>query len=368
MKPHCSVSRATVRGLVARAAIAGALTTTGCAARSAHPIPIAVLLDGDPGAGAALPAVAGLAPHALVVPASPPEPPDDTAAPLARARKAYAAGELEACRAELAHVDVPRVLAGGRREVAARVLAFDAACAWGQQAQAAARGLAARLASFGLAVPDTAIAPDIEAILGDAIVAAGNAHPRPVRVRGEPGARLGVDGKPPACALPCTVDLVPGAHVLAATADGFSDAMREVRIPDITDVTLAQAPASPALAAAQWRARAGRGLPATDAVGAKLIAQLGGERRIALIDGARTGGALTGALILDGTLAARATAARGDEAGLLRELAYDAGVLHRPSVWKRPWFWIAVSGAAIGAAVAIIAITYQPSVETRLQL
>ncbi|HET9624649.1 MAG TPA: PEGA domain-containing protein, partial [Kofleriaceae bacterium] len=255
------------------------------------------------------------------------------------------------------------------RDVAALALAFDAACAWGAQAGAVARCLAARLASFGLAVPDAAIAPDIEAVIGDAIVAAGNAKPRALAVRGEPGARLAVDGKPAACALPCTVDLVPGDHVLAVTADGFTDATREVRIPDTPDhpldVTIAQAPASPALAAAQWRARAGRGLPSTDAVGARLIAQLGGERRIAVL---HAGAPLTGALVIDGALAASATARPGDRAGLVRELAYDAGVLRRPTVWQRPWFWIAVSGVALGVAAAITAITYQPTEHTSLHL
>ncbi|HEY0191268.1 MAG TPA: hypothetical protein VGC42_09125 [Kofleriaceae bacterium] len=344
-----------------------ALAVAGCGARAAHPIPVAVLVDGEPAPllpAPPLPVIDGLALHPLVIPAAPRAAPDDTAAPLARARQAYAAGDFEACRGELARIDVPRVLAGGARDLAARSLAFDAACAWGQQAQATARGLAARLASFGLALPDTQIAPDIEAVLGDAIVAAGNARAHALVVRGEPGARLRVDGQPPACALPCTVELVPGAHVLAVSADGFTDAMREVRIPDTTDVQLAQMPAAPALAAVQWRAREGRGLPAADAVGARLIAQLGGERRIAVLSPRSSG--LTGALIVDGALAATATA--GDRASLIRELAYDAGVLHRPAVWQRPWFWIAVSAVAVGSAAAITAITYQPTHHTSLTL
>jgi hypothetical protein len=187
-------------------------------------------------------------------------------------------------------------------------------------------------------------------------------------VRGAPGARLSVDGKLPACALPCAVDLVPGDHVLAVTADGFADAAREVRIPDTTTVTIDQPAASPALAAAQWRARAGRGLPSTDAVGARLIAQLGGERRVAVLHAGGAGEPLTGALVLDGALAATATARNGDDAGLVRELAYDAGVLPRPTVFQRPWFWIAVSGLALGVAASITALTYHPPVHTSLSL
>jgi hypothetical protein len=357
---------ARARAALAGAALAGAPAAgAACAPRTAHSIPIAILVDGEPVPGARLPAIRGLAPHALTLPPRLPSVPDDTAGRLAGARKAYAAGDFDACRAELAHIDVARALATGARDAAARALAFDAACAWGGQAATTARGIAAQLAGYGLALPDAPIAPDIEAVLGEAIVAAGNAHPHPVAVRGEPGARLCVDGRPPVCALPCTVDLVPGDHVLGVTADGFADAHRVIRVPETAEVTLGQAPASPSLAAAQWRARTGRGQPATDAVGARLIAQLGGERRIAVI---HPGDPLTGVMIIDGALAASTTARRGDEAGLVRELAYDAGVLHRPAVWQRPWFWIAFTGIAIGVAATITVLTYQPAIHTSLDL
>ena len=342
----CSVSPAVAR------AIAMICVLAACAPHPAHPIPIAVLAE----PAAPLPQVDGLLPHALVVPPGEPPPADHTSGPLARARTAYAAGDFDACRGELARIDVPASLAAGLRDAAARALAFDAACAWGGQAQAQARTLARRLAGFGLALPDAPIAPDIEAVIGEAIVAAGNAKTQPVAVRGTPGARLAVDGRPPGCALPCTVDLIAGDHVLAVTADGFTPAHQVVRVPDSRDVALPQLPAAPALAQAQWRARGG----ATDAIGARLIAELSGEPRVAVLRGA------SGALIVDGALAA--TASDRDPQRLLRELAYGAGVLRRPSVWQRPWFWIAVSGVALGVAAGITALTYQPTRHTDLQL
>jgi len=345
-------------------AVIGLALSAACAARPAHPVPLAILVDSEAGTPARLPVVDGLSPHALVVPASAPDEPDRTSAPVSRARKAYAEGDFDTCRAELARVDVAGALAAGGRDGAARALAFDAACAWGGQAAATARQLAAQLASYGLAVPDAAIAPDIEAVLGEAIVAAGNARPHPVVVHGAAGARLGVDGRPASCTLPCTVDLVPGDHVLAVTADGLADAHRVVRVPDTTDVTLAQPPAAPPVAAAQWRARAAHGLPTTDAIGARLIAQLGRERRIAVL---HPGDPLTGALIVDGALVASATTRRGDEAGLVRELAYDGGILARPAVWQRPWFWIAISGLALGAAGTVTLLLYHPH-DTSLRL
>jgi hypothetical protein len=38
---------------------------------------------------------------------------------------------------------------------------------------------------------------------------------------------------------------------------------------------------------------------------------------------------------------------RGATPQLVREFAYDAGILQRPRVWQRPWFWIAVTGATL---------------------
>lgn len=399
---ECSVSRRAIWVLATTSLLAA------CATRPAQSIPIAVLVeapvasaesvgksrtasmqdaaggaqvkaqrgggveDGKSVGGRALGArVEGLALHAVVLPAPLPAPRDETSAPLARARKAYAAGELEACRAEIAKLDVASMLAAGARDAAARALALDAACAWGMQATTVARAIAARLAAYGLALPDAGISPDIEAVIGDAIVAAGNARAREVRVRGEAGARLRVDGRAPACALPCRVDLVPGEHVLAVSADGRADAHRAIRVPDVVEVEIAQTAASPALAVTQWRARAGLGLPATDDVGARLIAQLAGERRVAVLAERRFDhqrSQLDGALIIDGVVAARAKASGGDVAGVLRELAYDAGVLHRPSVVQRPWFWIAVSGATLAIAATITVIVYQPSQRTSLSL
>jgi hypothetical protein len=92
-------------------------------------------------------------------------------------------------------------------------------------------------------------------------------------------------------------------------------------------------------------------LPATDAVGVALIARLAGTPRIAFV---HADGKLTGAMIVDGRLAATDNADVNNAPGLVRELAYDAKLLRRPSVFQRPWFWIATSGAAIVIAGAIV--------------
>jgi hypothetical protein len=201
------------------------------------------------------------------------------------------------------------------------------------------------------------VTPEIDRLLGDAIRAAGTAPRHPVAIAGVVGARLAIDGRPGDCTLPCTVDLAPGDHVLAVAADGYAPAVSLVRTPDIDHITIAQEPATTELAARQWRARLGRGLPATDAVGVALLAKLGGTR-IAYLHGDRQ---LTTALVVDGKLVATDTRARGDAIGAVQEVAYDGHVLHRPSVFQRPWFWIATAGAALAIAAAIVAITYKPN-------
>ena len=69
-------------------------------------------------------------------------------------------------------------------------------------------------------------------------------------------------------------------------------------------------------------------------------------------------------LVVDGLRVAIKEVPRGDADDLLRELAYDGRILQRPAVWQRPWFWIAVGGAAIAIAAGIVAATYQRPLHT----
>jgi hypothetical protein len=336
-----------------------------CAARPQHTVPIALLVDGDPAAVGALPthAVDGLELHPVELPAPAPAPPDPSASTITRARSSYARGDFDACRRELATIDHVRLLAARERTLVARALVLDAACGWGALDKAAAQTTAARLASFSLELPDLGVSPDVERMLGDAIAAAGKAKRSPLAVTGVVGARLSVDGIEAGCALPCTIDLGPGDHVLAVEADGFQPAVQRVRVPQARELAIAQQPASAELAAKQWRARVGRGQPATDVVGAALLGKLGKQTRVAFVHGDTR---LTGALVVGGTLVATATGSRNEGADLVRELAYDGGVLHRPSLWQRPWFWIAATGAVALVAGAIVAVTYEPDKHTRL--
>ncbi|HTR56524.1 MAG TPA: PEGA domain-containing protein [Kofleriaceae bacterium] len=330
--------------------VALVLGLAACGASSAHPIPVAVLVDGDPAAVGKLDPVPGLALHPVALPAPPAARADETSAVLARVHAAYAKGDFDTCRNELARVDVVARLAAGERADVARALTYAAACAYGGASVSEAQAIAARFASLGLELPEAAVSPDVEAMIGKAIEAHGREPAQSFAIAGEIGARLGIDGKPAGCALPCTVTLSAGEHVLAVDADGFQPTARSVRVPDDASVKLEQTPASRELAARQWRARIGRGEPAADRVGAALITKLSGDSRVALVHGDRQ---LSGWLVIDGKSVAADTAARGDGRELVRELAYDGGLLHRPSVWQRPWFWIAVSAVALATTGTI---------------
>jgi len=340
------------------------LVVAACAATPAHPVPVAVLVDGDRAAlGALAPtAVTGLELQQVELPAPAPLAGDESSAILARARGAYAHGDHAMCRGELAKVDLAKLLATANRALAARALTLEAACAYQALAKADARAAAARLASFGLELPDTAVAPDAEQLIGDAIVAAGKAKRSALAITGTTGARFTVDGRPGGCAIPCTIDLPPGDHVIALDADGFAPAWRVVRTPDETQVAIAQQPAPRELAAKQWRDRLGRGLPATDAIGVALLAKIALVPRVALVHGG--GSQLTGALVVDGVLRARGERPRGESPQLLRELAFDAGLLPRPPLWRRPAFWIATSAATLIVSAVVVAAIYEPEVKT----
>lgn len=306
-----------------------------------------------------------LAPVALPVAPSAP-PPSSSVLAVATARAAYLErGDFETCTAALREVEVPELLAAGARELAARVLVWRTACAFGRLAPAEAADHAAALAGFGLALPDDAgaVTPDVEAILVAALDRAGAAARLTVEVDGRAGARLTIDGRPAECALPCTVALAPGDHVVAVTADGAAPAWRVIRVPVAGPVTIPQAPAAPALALAQWRARAGRGLPLDDAAGLALLAQGAGVRRLLYLG---AGERLRGALVVDGLVKARGARAPGEVAALVHDLTTRGGLVPAPPLWRRPRFWGALGVAAAAAAAITAAIVLEPDVRTEV--
>jgi len=339
-------------------------TCAACAPTPRHPIAVAVLLDGERAAAPAASAVGGLELHAAVLPPTTPSPVDPTPSTLARARTAYATGDHAGCRTAIATLDLPSLLATGHRAAAARALSLDAACAYQGLAQDDARRAAIRLAGFGLDLPADAVAREVEDLILDEIQKASAAPRVRLAVTGQAGGRVSTDGQPATCAIPCQLELAVGEHVIAVDTDGYEPAWKTVRVPDRAELAIAQQPASPARASAQWRARIGRGLQPADDVGANLLALAAHEPRIAYL---HVGDALTGTLIVDGDPRARGADGRDAAPHLIRELAYDGGLLQRPRVWQRPWFWIALAGGALAVSGAIVYLTYQPEIRTMVE-
>ncbi len=364
MRHLALTNRAIVRPWIIRCTLL-AITALGaaCASTPKHRIPIAVVADGDRRKVELAPhAVGGLELTPFAIPNAAPKPADDATATVTRARAAYVDGNFEACRGELARVDLARLLADGQRTLAGRTLAFDAACAYGAQAKAQAEVLAAKLASLGLELPDAPLAREAETLIARAITEGGKSPRHALAVTGEIGGRLAVDGKPAGCTLPCTVDLAAGDHLLAVETDGFAPVARWVRVPDATTVALAQSAATPEIATAQWRARIGRGLPPADAVGARLLARLTAQPRVVLLHGDAQ---VNGTLIVDGEIRAHGEGAAAP--ALVRELAYDAKLLERPAIWQKPSFWIVTSVAVAVIAGAVIYAVYEPDTESNLR-
>jgi hypothetical protein len=215
---------------------------------------------------------------------------------------------------------------------------------------------------MGLDLPDAPFARDEETLLTTAIANVGKEPRHAIAVGGLAGARLFVDGKPAGCTLPCTITAPAGDHFFAIEADGYTPISRWFTVSAATTVNFNPRAASPALALAQWRARIGRGLAPNDAIGAKLIAQLTGQPRIAFLQGGKR---VSGTMIVDGEIAA--TDERDAAVPLVRELAYDARVLKRPALWQQPLFWIATSVAVAVVAGAIIYAVYEPDVKSNLE-
>ena len=345
--------------------LAALVVVASCAPVPKHRIPVSLLVDGDRAKVGDLDAhaVAGIElwPIDILRAAEPPH--DEVITRLAAARTAYVGGDFDRCRAELWRVPVTWLLRVGKRDVVARRIALWAACAFGAQSISEAETEATTLATLGLEMPDAPLPHEVENMVARALVAVGKAPRHPLAITGTVGARLAVDGKPADCTLPCTVQLPAGDHYIRIEADGFEPRSQWVRIPDTKQLALAAKPASYHTAAAQWHARIGRGLPIDDEVGARLLARISPRPRIALVHGGAE--RLAGTLIVDGVIRARAEH-DGDPAALIRELAYDGGVLERPAIWQRPAFWIATSAAVIVIAGAIVYAIYEPDIETEV--
>ena len=288
---------------------------------------------------------------------------------LAAARSAWVSANFAACLAQLEGEGAEaELLARGERTLAARLLAWRAACHTGARHPEPARAAAEALAIFQAPLPDdvASMTPEVEALLAEAArdVAARKVEQR--TLDSEPaGASVELDGRPVACTTPCVMDVLPGAHVVRMSADGFTPAWQVLARPDIR---LTLQPASPELAGAQWRRRVERGDSRDGAAAVHLLSvSLRAPRLVVLTGDVAAPGLLRGALAIDGTVTVRAER-DGDAEGLLRDLLERGRVVEAPVPLYQRWpFWLAVGAAvAAGATTAAVLITRDPTTRVTL--
>lgn len=294
---------------------------------------------------------------------------------LSAARRQYVDANFAPCIATLSSdAMVHDLLARGRRLEAARVLLWRAACRVGQGKLGEARGDAAALVAFALDVPPdvAAVSPEVEHVFTEAERAVEGKPRAALKISLAAGGRgrVAVDGRPDACVAPCTVDLLPGDHVLRMEADGFAPDVKVARVPG-PDAAFTLAPAPPELAAHQWSTRYGRGPALDSAPSLGLLATATRSRSLALLTvEAGRQKLLRGVLALDGEVAARSErpieGAADDEApALVRDLLVRGKLLEpAPPIWHKPAFWIVVGSATVVAAGVTALILYKPPVQT----
>jgi hypothetical protein len=304
---------------------------------------------------------------------------EDRAALLPAARQKYVNGDFAGCLQSLsADGLVPELLAAGRRELAARVLFWRVACRVGSGALPAATDEARQFAALGLEVPaDAAEAtPEVESLLVRALKESA-ALPKLALAVDAPPLRAGVslDGRRGACVTPCTLEVLPGEHLVALDAEGYLPLARLVAVHERTQVKLEATPAPPEVAAAQWSTRYGSSPLVYSEPSTQLLARAIAARRLVLINVQGAGALhLRGTLASDGTVRAQAervarpASVDVEARRLLRDLLVSGKVFEPAKpIYKRAVFWVplalAVSAAVIAASIAA-ALT--PDVHTRV--
>jgi hypothetical protein len=297
---------------------------------------------------------------------------------VATAREKYVNGDFAGCLAELADGLVAESLAAGRRELAARILFLRVACRVGSAAMPAASDEARQFAAFGLEIPaDAAQAtPEVETLVGRALKEATAIRRTTLQVDAPPlRAAISLDGRRGACVTPCSLEVLPGEHVIVLDAEGYLPVTRAVAVTEPAQVKLDAVPASPEVAAEQWSTRYGGSPWLYSEPSTRLLARAIASRRLVLINAEGSGELhLRGTLATDGNVrahaerTARAANLDAEARLLLRDLLVSGKVFEpaRP-IYKRAAFWVplalAVSAAVISASIAA---TLAPNIHTRV--
>ena len=300
---------------------------------------------------------------------------------LASARTNYINANFSACSQDLADSQhVTRLLAERHRELAARLLFWQVACAVGSGKERTAQALATSFASAGLQPPAAieTVSPEVEALLARASRAVSEEKPGTLSVTADvEDAVVHIDGRKDVCKIPCQVDLARGDHVIAVSADGYQDSWRGTNVGRSSTLSFTLVAASPDEASRQWVARYGSHSSIDSTPSVRLLARSIRNRRVVLVTAERRKDSIVvrGAIAIDGNVAGRAERAATSDGelaavaeGLLRDLLIRGNVLESaPPLHKRASFWLSVGGAAAVATAVTMFFLIEPPRDTSVR-
>jgi hypothetical protein len=283
-----------------------------------------------------------------------------------RARAAYVSASFGACLDVLSDERwLDRLLADRRRDEAARLLFWRAACHDGKNEAAPAEAAVRELASRGLSVPalDAAtVGPDLETSFAAGAQAVRSARRIRVSLSSARGAGLVfLDGAAEGCAVPCSVELFAGRHTFVLEGERVEREVKAVEVTagGLTEVRFGGVAPPPAVAADRWLSLYSGSAAIDSASSLALLALAVPARNVVLVQ-AEAGnlGRIKGSVVVSGSVSARAERTFGSPTqvasktdSLLEELLTSSRLVERPApLYARPWFWVAVGVVAAGAA------------------
>lgn len=282
---------------------------------------------------------------------------------LATARRLYIEADFPGCQQALRGESLETALLGdNRRTTAGRLLLWRLACHVGAGEPERAERVAQRFAVYDLEIPRDveAVTPEVEAYLGAAVTAVGEAARATLHLDSDPSrAIVAIDGRPAACTTPCDLDLPPGDHVVRLHAAGARPMIQPIKLPQAgTRRSLTLPSAAPVEIARQWATRYADSPAIDSADSVRLLSRAVRAQRLVLVTAEGDPALrLRGVLSVDDRIAARSerdtspSQAPKTAPALLEDLLTKGQVVAPPKPLVRRWgFWLGLGLSAAGAA------------------
>ena len=288
----------------------------------------------------------------------------DAKAKLERLHGLYVEADFARCLSLLNDFDLQadEWLRRGQKREAAQILVLHAACALGAGELALVRESLERLFVAGLdpgRLRETT--PELQRLAEEMAQEVKKRQYVELRIESSStaGALLDVDGRRGLCAIPCTLKLRPGVHLIQARLLGYEDQFRVLQLAarPRTSVSFRLHRAAAATLKRQLAAESAR-FPGPDAEPfARALCEAEGTALALLVwrQDERVYAAMYDRKLAKFVLRSSAEKAEGASAesavaAALRE--WRLRIQGKP-LWKRPWFWVSVVGGAAAAALTV---------------